>query len=110
MEKRILDTVFVSGYTQAPKGTKLFELGATLGVFFEIDRKTHLIVDAECTFVTSLAKNYFKRLLIDFNFKDDLFEMIETIEENLFIPSTKSIIVAVRIAHQRYIDSIASHQ
>lgn len=103
---RELNTVFVSGYTQAPKGTKLFEAGSTIGVMLEVDRKSNQIVDVECTFVTQLAKNYLKKLMIGYNLHDDLDEMIETIEHNLFIPSTQSIIVALKIAHQRYMDSV----
>lgn len=103
---RELNTLFVSGYTQAPKGTKMHEAGSTVGVMLEIDKKTHRIIDAECTFVTSLARDYFKKLMLGFNFEEDLDEIIHTIENHLFIPSVNSIIVAIRITHQRYIDSV----
>lgn len=35
---RELNTLFVSGYTQAPKGTKMHESGSTVGVMFEVDK------------------------------------------------------------------------
>lgn len=99
-------TVFVSGYTQAPKGTKLYESGSILGVMFVIDIQSHKILDAECTFITHIAQKYFKELLVGYNFKNDLKEISAVIEKHLIIPSAHSIIVAVKIAHQRYIDSI----
>lgn len=105
---RELNTIFVSGYTQSPKGTKMHETGSTVGVMLEIDKRSHHIVDAECTFITGLARVYFKKILVGYNFKDDLEEIIATIENYMFIPSVGSIIVATRIAHQRYVDSVIS--
>lgn len=101
-----LDTVFVTGYSQAPKGTKLFENGALLGVMFEITRDTHFIIRADSTFVTEAARDYFNKMMVGFNFETDLEEMIKTVEANLFIPSTQSVIVAIKIAHQRYSDNM----
>ena len=103
---RELNTLFVSGYTQAPKGTKMHESGSTVGVMFEIDKRSHHIVDAECTFITKLAQEYFTKIMIGYNFKDDLEEIITTLETHMYIPSIGSIIVAIRIAHQRYMDSV----
>lgn len=107
---RELKTVFLTGYAQAPKGTHLFEMGSTIGVMLEVDRETHLVVDIESTFVTDLANDYFKRVLVGFNFKSQLNEMIESIEHNMFIPSASSLIVALKIAHQRYMDTIKKKQ
>ena len=100
-----LDTVFVSGYSQAPKGTKLFQDGALIGVMFEVNRITNIIENSECTFITHAAQDYFKRMMNGFNFKDELDEIVKTVEENLFIPSTQSVIVAIKIAQQRYMDN-----
>lgn len=63
-------------------------------------------MDAECTFITKLAQDYYKRIMVGYNFKDDLEEMITTLETHMYIPSIGSIIVAIRIAHQRYMDSV----
>lgn len=102
---RKLDTVFVTGYSQAPKGTKLFQDGALIGVMLEVDRTTNRIVNAECTFITHAAQDYFKRMMNGFDFKNELDEIVQTVEANMFIPSTQSIIVAIKIAHQRYMDN-----
>ncbi|UUX35094.1 DUF3870 domain-containing protein [Fundicoccus culcitae] len=101
---RILDTVFVSGYTRLPKGTVMYEESAVVGVMFEVNRTSHIIVKAECTFVTQLAQDYFRRMLVGMNFVDDLDEILKTVEANLFIPSAPSIAGAIKVAQQRYID------
>ncbi len=105
-----MKSVFVSGYTQAPKGTTLFESAHTLGVMLEIDRESHKIISAECTFITKLAQEYFSKLLVGFNFAEDIDEIIGTIKDNLIIPSANSIIVAVNVANQRYMDSLVKNK
>lgn len=106
MIMKLMPTIFVSAYSQAPKGTKLSEHGQIIGVMLEIDRKTHNIIDTECTFITSLAQNYYRRLIIGYNFKTEIDEIIKTIEANFIIPSTHALVVALRIAHQRYMDTL----
>ncbi|WIV13979.1 DUF3870 domain-containing protein [Proteiniborus sp. MB09-C3] len=105
-----MPTVFISAYSQAPKGTKLSENGQTLGVMLEIRRDSHIIVDFECTFITDLAKNYCKKLVVGTNFKEDFEDMLESIEGNMIIPSVNALIVALKIAHQRYIDTILKEE
>lgn len=103
---KCMPTVFVSGYSQAPKGTKLSERGQIIGVMLEIDRSNHTIVDSECTFITGLAQKYYKSLVINLNFLDDFDDLLETIEYNLLIPSVHALTVALKIAHQRYLDAV----
>lgn len=110
MNNILMKTVFISGYAQVPRGTKLSEDGSLVGVMLEIDRETHTIVNAECTFVTNLAKDYFSRLLVGMDFMNQLNEIIDRIKNNMYIPSINSIIVALRIAHQRYTDSIIKNK
>ena len=107
MKREELSTIFVTGYAQAPKGTRLFDAGHTIGVMLEIEKKTHIIVNADCTFVTDLARDYFKRLIVGYNLLDDIETIIELVKVHIFIPSTQSMIVALRITHQRYVDSIS---
>ena len=101
-----MSTVFVSAYSQAPKGTKMSEQGQIIGIMLEIDRKSHIIVDAECTFITSIAKSYFRKLIVGFNFRTDIDEIIASVEENFLIPSSHALVVALRTAYQRYVDML----
>lgn len=105
-----MDTLFITGYAQAPKGTHLFEMGPTIGVMLEIEFHSHKVINAEATFVTGLARDYFGRLLKGYNFKTDLNKMIENIENHMFIPTAPSLIVALKIAHQRYMDTLKKKQ
>ncbi|ARF15698.1 hypothetical protein SporoS204_07310 [Sporosarcina ureae] len=84
----------------------MYERFKHAGLVMEIDKETHRIVDVEFTFITSLASNYFSKLLVDSNFYDELDEIIERIKKNFIAPSQQSVIVALKNAHQRYCDEI----
>jgi len=104
MEK--LSTILVTAYAKAPQGTSMYEVYKHAGIVLEIDMLTHRIVDAEFTFVTDLAQKFFKRLLIDFDFSQDLSSLIERIDQHYYAPSTGSVVVALKSAQKRYLEKI----
>ncbi len=97
-------TVLVSGYAQAPKGTGLSELMTWIGVVLEIDCKTHSIVDADGTFVTRLARDFFRRQVVGYCLNDGLDGLLESIRTHYNTPSRSSLQVALRAAFQRYVE------
>ena len=82
----------------------MYENNKYMGMILEIHKESHVIVDVEVTVITQVVKNYFKKLLIGVNFKDDLNPIIDIIKENYHAPSQNSMIVALKVAHQRYND------
>lgn len=105
-----LPTVIVTAYSKAPQNTTMYENNKHMGLVLEIHKKTHVIVDAEVTVMTDIVKNYFKRLLVGCNFKEDITPLIEQIKENYQAPSQNAMIVALKVAHQRYHDNCLSDQ
>lgn len=102
-----LNTLLVTAYAKAPQGTAMYETYKHAGIVLEIDKLTHKIVDAEFTFITELAQNFFKRMLIDFDFTSDINILIERIEEHYMAPSSGAVIVALKSAQKRYLEKIA---
>ncbi|MEK3980120.1 DUF3870 domain-containing protein [Psychrobacillus sp. FSL K6-2836] len=102
-----LNTLLVTAYAKAPQGTAMYETYKHAGIVLEIDKLTHKIVDAEFTFITELAQNFFKRMLIDFDFTTDINILIERIEEHYMAPSSGAVIVALKSAQKRYLEKIA---
>ncbi|MFJ7827861.1 DUF3870 domain-containing protein [Psychrobacillus sp. NPDC096623] len=102
-----LNTLLVTAYAKAPQGTAMYETYKHAGIVLEIDKLTHKIVDAEFTFITELAQNFFKRMLIDFDFTADINILIERIEEHYLAPSSGAVIVALKSAQKRYLEKIA---
>jgi len=100
-----LQTVLVTGYSKAPQGTSMHEMYKYTGIVLEIHKETDIILDVEFTFVTDLAKNYLKRLLMGYDMKNGVEPLIELIKEHYLAPSQQSVIVALKVAYQRYRDS-----
>ena len=100
--KEKLDSFIVTAYAKAPQNTSMYEVFTYIGVVLEIDRGSRKIIDAEFTFITDLAKNFFRRLVLGHNMDDGAEELINQIEKSYFAPSTNSISVALRSAFRRY--------
>lgn len=97
-----METVLVTGYAQAPQGSSMYELYKYAGIVLEVDSRNDVIVNAEFTFVTDLAKDFFRRLLIGYDMNRGSDELIAYIKESYFAPSINSISVAVKAAFRRY--------
>lgn len=100
-----MNTIFLSGYAQVPKGTNLSN-SVTFGVMFEIEKQTNKIVDVDSTFVTELAKDYLRRLIVGYNFETQFDEIIQIIDDHFYIPSISSVEMAFKVAHQRFLDNL----
>ena len=96
-----MNTVLVTAYAKAPQGSSMYELYKHAGIVLEIDLQTDRIVDAEFTFVTDLAKRFFRRLVIGYSLTE-VDELIQRIEKHYFAPSVDSVITALKSASKRY--------
>lgn len=101
-----METFIVTAYAKAPQNTSMYEVYKYIGVVLEIDRNSRKIVDAEFTFITDLAKSYFKRLVVGYNMDDGADGIIQHIDKSYFAPSNNSISVALRSAFRRYEERI----
>ncbi|MBN9241284.1 MAG: DUF3870 domain-containing protein [Mesorhizobium sp.] len=98
-------TVLVSGYAQAPRGTGMSQTLTWLGVVLEIDLKTHAIVAADATFVTELARDFFRRTVTGYCLTDGLEGLLALIDNHLHTPSKNSLQTATQAAFQRYVEA-----
>jgi hypothetical protein len=97
-------TVLVSGYAQAPRGTGMSETMTWIGVVLEVDCTTHAIVGADATFVTDLARDFFRRLVMGYKLTDGLEGLLALVDKRIHTPSTNSLQVALKAAFQRYVE------
>ncbi|MEK9196774.1 DUF3870 domain-containing protein [Ureibacillus sp. 179-F W5.1 NHS] len=101
-----LSTILVTAYAKAPQGTSMYEVYKHAGIVLEIDKKTHKIIDAEFTFVTRLAQDFFRRMLVGFDITSNIDELVSRVEDHYVTPSTGSVIVAIKSAQKRYLEKI----
>lgn len=105
-EQNSLDTVLVTAYAKAPQGSAMYEVYKHAGIVLEINPVNHKIINAEFTFITDLAQDFFKRMLIGFDLSTDIQRLVKRIENHYFAPSTTSVIVSLKAAHKRYHEKI----
>lgn len=97
-------TVLVTGYAKAPEGTSMHQVYRHAGVVLEIDPERNVVVDAEFTLITDLAKRFFKDMLVGYDLNQGLGPLFEIIEEHYLAPSQQAMMAAIRAALQRYYD------
>ena len=102
-----VSTVLVTAYAKAPQGSAMYEVYGYAGIVLEIDPSNHTIVDVEFTFITSLAKNFIRRLIVGYNLSNGIDDLVQKIEAHYFAPSTSSVIVALKAANKRYFERIS---
>lgn len=97
-------TVLISGYAQAPRGTGMSATMTWIGVVLEVDLNTHVIVAADATFVTDLARDFFRRTVIGYKLTDGLDGLVNLVETRIHTPSKNSLQTALQAAFQRYVE------
>jgi hypothetical protein len=100
------DTILVSGYSSAPKGTPMQQIYGHTGVILEIDPQRKLIVAAEATFITDVAKVFFAKLAVGYDLSKGIDPLLKQIQARMLTPSADSLIVACRACFQRYLQAV----
>ncbi|SCC17156.1 protein of unknown function [Fictibacillus enclensis] len=101
-----MPTLLITAYAKAPQNTSMYENYKYAGIVLEIHKETHIIINAEFTFLTQLAQEFFKRMVIGYDFSKEIQPLIEKIAKDFLAPSQQAVIVALKTAHQRYQDNL----
>lgn len=101
-----VDTVLVTAYALAPQNTAYYERNKYMGIILEINKETDVIVDASSTFLSPLTVSFFRKLVIGTNICTGMDELVEDIKAQYLAPSVQSVIVAMKAAQKKYLESI----
>jgi hypothetical protein len=94
-------SIFV-GHAKPPANTVSGQMYTILSVVCEIDMKTGVIIAAEFTVATDLAKDYLNRLLSGRNLAIDEDAIVRELENCYFSGTQKALIQAFRDMTKRY--------
>lgn len=93
--------IFISGYAKLPSGTTAEELYKVVAVGIIADKYTGTIIDADCSLVTSVAREHVKKLLVGKDLND--FPALEkSISEAYFGSAKKALITSVKKCHEKF--------
>lgn len=107
-DKNIDSAVVVTGYAKAPKGTAMYELYNVIGVVLKIDAERDIILDGEFTFLTKVAKDFMRDIVVGFDLKDGIEPLLKLVEKKYWAPTQQALLVALKIAYQRYCEKKSS--
>ncbi len=95
--KRIL----FSGYAKLPTGITASEIYKVIGVILSIDEDTGIIMEADCTLATEVARNHVSSILIGKSITnpDNLVRIVDKTYQG---SAKKAIITAIRIIYDKY--------
>lgn len=95
-------SVLFSGYAKLPSGITASEFSKIIGICVLINVDTGVIVEADCTLATNLARNHVAGIITGYNFNDGPDALIRRVERLYQGNAKKAIITAIRIVYEKY--------
>src|SRR5699024_6421665 len=100
-EKMSEEKIFITGYAKLPEGIPAEEIYKVISVELVVERSSSIILEAEATLSTSVAKNFAEELLV--GQKLNQIEKVEDRFKNLYYGSTKkAILSSLRNCYKKY--------
>lgn len=97
------EEVLVTGYAKLPEDITAREFYSVLAVGLLIDSETGIIKDADCTLVTSVARGFFKKLVVGENI-NEIDKIIHNFEKRYLGQAKKAIIAALKMCYAKFIN------
>lgn len=93
--------IFVTGYAKLPKGITATELYRVIAVGLIVDKNTGIIVDADCSLVTRVAKEFFREIVIGKSL-NEYQEIHDEFKDKYFGSAKKALISALKTCAEKY--------
>lgn len=97
------EDILLSGYAKLPSNTTAEELYKNLVIVVEVNPKTGIIGQVECSLATHLAREFVSNLMVDYNLEKGINPLIKIFEEKYVGSARKAIITALKVMYERYI-------
>lgn len=94
--------ILFSGYAKLPAGITASELYKLIGIIVVVDITTGIIVKADCTLATEVARNHVSSFFVGYNLNDGPEKLQEIFEKVYQGGAKKAIVTVIRIIHDKY--------
>jgi len=98
-----IDTIICTGYSRLPDGMAAKNLYGVMGVGFEIDPDTDVIINTSSTFITNMCTDFINSIFKGHNLTDGIDIQIEVFEKRYFGLGKKAIIMAMKDAYNQFL-------
>ena len=97
-----MGTHLVVGHSKLPQGSTAVSVSPTLALSLLVDGRHGVILAAECTLVTELARSTVERLLVGQSLADDLDGTVQVLSNAYHGLALPAVIAALRDAHTQW--------
>lgn len=97
------ESLLFTGYAKFPARITADEIYNYLCISLEIEKGTGKIIDADCTLVTKLSRDFFHRLVCGYSILGDYDYLERQIEGRYMGNARRAIITAMRRIREQYL-------
>lgn len=102
--------VLLSGYAKLPTNITAEMVYEVLAVAVLFDRRSGIILEAEASMVTNIARKFIAELLVGYNLNDGPDELMEDFETYYHGNAKRALETAIRMIFSKYQEYIAEQQ
>jgi hypothetical protein len=102
-------SVLVTGYSKVPAKTSAADIYSVMGICMEIDVENGDILEADCTLVTDLSKDFVIDLLKGENI-NDISGLEERFRKGYQGSAKKALVTGMKICHDRYLKALQNRK
>lgn len=102
------NTILLSGYAKLPANITAEAVYNVMAVAVCFDRRNGIIINAEASMVTELAKKFIFELLVGYNLNDGPEDLMESFEEFYYGNAKRAIETALRMVFSKYQDYLTN--
>lgn len=102
LDEQSNEKVLFSGYAKLPVGITAAEMYKVIGVIVVVDMQSGIIVKADCTLATELARQYIAQCLEGYNLANGPDDLQLILDRQYQGSAKKAVSTAVRIIYDKY--------
>jgi hypothetical protein len=102
MENIQKGTVLISGYAKLPANTTSEAVYKTLVLVALVDMEFGTVVNAECSVITNVAKEFIARMIIGYNLNDGPDVLLSRFESMYFGQAKRAIETSLKMIFAKY--------
>lgn len=97
------ETIFITGHAKLPAATTAEKLYEVIAIGVEVNSKTGIIIDGDCTLATNVGKSFFKKITTGYCLSNGIEPLISIFEKRYYGSARKAIITALKIVYDKWL-------
>ena len=103
-------TLYITGISRPATENPISQRHRVLFLAFLVDAKTGTILEVEVNALCQITSSFLSQLLVGYSFTTQVEEMLHQVEARYWGHSRKSILVAIKQAHTKWINWSSGHR